>query len=97
MLTVDFIEELLHLAKANIFKAIIARRGFYIAVSTGQITQGASIKPKGLQLVERHTGPSGSVRGDKGVGKLLGVGVSVNAHNGPGQLNETAISFDRPS
>jgi hypothetical protein len=44
----NLIEKLLHLSKADIAKAIVARAGFDIAVLASEIALGAGIKPQGF-------------------------------------------------
>ena len=52
----NLIEKLLHLTEPNKFEAIIAGGRFYIAVATGEIAQGASIKPESFKLLEFNAG-----------------------------------------
>ena len=63
----------LYVAEREIFKPVVRRARFDIAVGALDIAERASIEPERLQPPKRHLGPPGAVGGDIGIAKLGGV------------------------
>jgi predicted transcriptional regulator of viral defense system len=65
----NLIEKLLHLTETNKLKAIITGGRFNITMATGEIAQGAGVKPECFKLLEFDAGSRASRGGLERIGE----------------------------